>query len=75
MNISSHAAGANFIYQSIHQIFFDTINILAFEISIRNDGKYSDKFYTNIIYIMNGKRFIKNLEKMKRIRKNKAKKY
>lgn len=53
MNISSHAAGANFIYQSIHQIFFDTINILAFEISIRNDGKYSDKFYTNIIYVYN----------------------
>lgn len=53
MNISSHAAGSIFIYQSLHQMFFDTINTLAFEISIRNDGKYSDKFYTNIIYVYN----------------------
>lgn len=53
MNISSHAAGSIFIYQSIHQIFFDTVNILAFEISTRNDGKYSDKFYTNIIHVYN----------------------
>lgn len=53
MNISSHAAGSTFIYQSLHQMFFDTINTLAFEISIRNDGKYSDKFYTNIIYVYN----------------------
>lgn len=53
MNISSHAAGSMFIYQSLHQTFFDTINILAFEISLRNNGKYSDKFYTNIIYVYN----------------------
>ena len=53
MNISSHAAGSTFIYQSLHQIFFDTVNTLAFEISIRNDGKYSDKFYTNIIHVYN----------------------
>lgn len=53
MNISSHAAGSIFIYQSIHQIFFDTVNTLAFEISIRNNGKYSDKFYTNIIHVYN----------------------
>lgn len=53
MNISSHAAGSIFIYQSLHQIFFDTVNKLAFEICIRNDGKYSDKFYTNIIYVYN----------------------
>jgi len=53
MNISSNAAGSPFIYQSLHQMFFDTINILAFEISIRNDGKYSDKFYTNVIYVYN----------------------
>lgn len=53
MNISSHAAGSTFIYQSLHQIFFDTVKTLAFEICIRNDGKYSDKFYTNIIHVYN----------------------
>lgn len=53
INISSHAAGSVFIYQSLHQIFFDTVNILGFEISTRNNGKYSDKFYTNIIYVYN----------------------
>lgn len=53
MNISSHAAGSVFIYQSLHQIFFDTVNVLGFEISTRNNGKYSDKFFTNIIYVYN----------------------
>lgn len=53
MNISSHAAESKFIYQSLHQMFFDTINTLAFEIATRNNGKYSDKFYTNIIYVYN----------------------
>lgn len=53
MSISSHAAGSTFIYQSLHQMFFDTIKVLALEISSRNDGKYSDKFYTNIIHVYN----------------------
>lgn len=51
INLSTHAAGSAYIYQSLHQIFFDTVNTLAFEISIRNNGKYSDKFYTNIIHV------------------------
>lgn len=51
MNISSNAADSNFIYQSLHQVFFDTVETLYFEISLRNNGKYADKFYTNIIYV------------------------
>lgn len=51
MNLSTHVAGHNYIYQSLHQIFFDTIETLSIEISIRNHGKYCDKFYTNIIKV------------------------
>lgn len=53
MDISSQAAGSKYIYQSLHQIFFRTIKILSVEICLRNDGKYSDKFYTNIIHVYN----------------------
>lgn len=51
MNLSSRAADSNYIYPSLHQIFFDTVNTLSVEISLRNNGKYSDKFYTNIIHV------------------------
>lgn len=75
MNISSHAAGSMFIYQSLHQMFFDTINTLAFEISIRNNGKYSDKFYTNIIYVYNEwQKIYKKSRKNEALRKNQNKK-
>lgn len=71
MNISSNAAGSPFIYQSLHQMFFDTINILAFEISIRNDGKYSDKFYTNVIYVYNEwQKLYKKSRKNESLKKN-----
>lgn len=65
MNISSNAANSIYIYQSLHQMFFDTINCLAVEISLRNDGKYSDKFYTNIIHVYTNwkKIYNKKLEK------------
>ena len=53
ISISSHAAGSTFIYQSLHQMFFDTIKVLSLEICSRNNGKYSDKFYTNIIHVYN----------------------
>ncbi len=75
MNISSHAAGSTFIYQSLHQMFFDTVNTLAFEISIRNDGKYSDKFYTNIIYVYNEwQKLYKKSRKVEANKKNQNKK-
>ena len=53
MNISSNVADSNYIYQSLHQTFFDTVSTLAIEISLRNNGKYSDKFYTNLIHVYN----------------------
>jgi hypothetical protein len=53
MDISSQAAGSKYIYQSLHQIFFRTIKILSVEICLRNNGKYCDKFYTNIIHVYN----------------------
>lgn len=53
MDISSQAADSKYIYQSLHQIFLRTIKILSVEICLRNDGKYCDKFYTNIIHVYN----------------------
>ncbi|MCI8470271.1 MAG: hypothetical protein HFJ35_02065 [Clostridia bacterium] len=50
-SLSTHAAGSKYIYQSLHQIFFDTVETLVIEISSRNNGKYADKFYTNIIHV------------------------
>lgn len=71
MNISSQAAGSKFIYQSLHQSFIRTIRILAADISCLNKGKYSDKFYTNIIYVYNswGNLYKKDLEKEEKKRK------
>lgn len=67
MNLSSKAADSNYIYPSLHQIFFDTINTLSVEISLRNNGKYSDKFYTNIIHVYTiwKKKYNKTLAKEK----------
>lgn len=53
MDISSQAADSKYIYQSLHQIFFRTIKILSIEICLRNNGKYCDKFYTNVIHVYN----------------------
>lgn len=51
IGLSTHAAGSTYIYQSLHQIFFETVETLYFEICNTNNGKYSDKFYTNIIHV------------------------
>lgn len=53
MDISSQAAGDKYIYLSLHQSFLRTIKTLSIDICIRNCNKYSDKFYTNIIYVYN----------------------
>lgn len=53
MDISSQAADSKYIYQSLHQIFFRTIKVLSIEICLRNNGKYCDKFYTNVIHVYN----------------------
>ena len=65
MDLSSNVADSNYIYPSLHQIFFDTINVLSIEIALRNNGKYSDKFYTNIIHVYTDwkKKYVKLLTK------------
>lgn len=64
MNISSNAAGSQFIYQSLHQTFLQTIHILYILISSKNVDTV-DKYYTNIIevYDMWNKEKIKNIDK------------
>lgn len=64
MNISSNAAGSQFIYQSLHQTFLQTIHILYILISSKNVDTV-DKYYTNIIevYDMWNKEKIKNINK------------
>ena len=52
INISSKAAGSQFIYESLHQMFLSTIEILAIKISITNTNNI-DKYYTNIISVYN----------------------
>lgn len=65
MDISSKAADSKYIYPSLHQTFFEIVEMLYIEISLRNDGKYSDKFYTNIIHVYKTwqKIYYKKLEK------------
>ena len=65
MNISSNAAGSQFIYQSLHQIFLQTIHVLYFWISYKNDDGI-DKYNTNIIAVYN----IWNKEREKRIKQH-----
>lgn len=76
MNISSQAAGANYIYQSLHQVFLRTVRTLAVEISLRNNQSHCEKFYTNIIDVYNQwtKLYEKNM-KIEKKKKCKANKY
>lgn len=50
INISSQAAGSQFIYDSLHQSFLNTIEILSIKISSNNHNNV-DKYYTNIIQV------------------------
>lgn len=52
INISSKAAGSQFIYESLHQMFLSTVEILSIKISITNIDNV-DKYYTNIISVYN----------------------
>lgn len=52
MYIASQSAGSKFVYQSLHQIFLRTVKLLAPIIAMQNKD-YSDKYYTNIIYVYN----------------------
>ena len=52
INISSKAAGSQFIYNSLHQSFLYTIQLLSIKISANNCNNI-DKYYTNIIQVYN----------------------
>ncbi len=64
INISSEAAGSQFIYESLHQMFLSTIEILYLKISDSNCNNV-DKYYTNVISVYN----MWNLQKSKDIKK------
>lgn len=64
MNIASQAAGSKYVYQSLHQIFLQTVKLLAPIISCSNK-KYSDKYYTNIIHVYNNWVNIREFEQKK----------
>lgn len=64
INISSQAAGSQFIYESLHQVFLNTVEILCILISNSNMNNV-DKYYVNIIYVYN----MWNLQKKKDITK------
>lgn len=52
MNISSQAAGSEYIYNSLHQSFLKFVEILAIRISSNNNNNI-DKFFTHIIQVYN----------------------
>lgn len=64
INISSKAAGSQFIYESLHQMFLSTVEILYLKISDSNRNNV-DKYYTNIISVYN----MWNIQKSKDIKK------
>lgn len=52
INISSKAAGSQFIYDSLHQSFLKTIELLSVKISSHNNNNI-DKYFVNIIQVYN----------------------
>lgn len=71
MYISSQAAGSKYVYQSLHQIFLRTVKLLAPIIALQNKD-YSDKYYTNIIFVYNEWAELRQLD-LKKEKKNKEK--
>ncbi len=64
INISSQAAGSQFIYNSLHQSFLNNVEVLSIKISSSNNNNF-DKYYTNIIAVYN----MWNKQKQKEIKK------
>lgn len=64
INITSQAAGSQFIYDSLHQTFLNTIKILAVLIASNNNNNV-DKYFTNIIQVYNMWNKQKNKDIMK----------
>lgn len=52
INISSQAAGSQFIYNSLHQSFLNTVEVLSIKISSNNNNNI-DKYFINIIQVYN----------------------
>ena len=52
INISSNAAGSEYIYNSLHQSFLQFIEILSIKIASSNHNNV-DKYYTHIIQVYN----------------------
>ena len=52
MNISSTAAGSQFIYPSLHQMFLNSVYVLSPSIA-ENNYNNVDKFFINIIQVYN----------------------
>lgn len=74
MYISSQAAGSKYVYQSLHQIFLRTVKLLAPIIALQNKD-YSDKYYTNIIFVYNEWAELRQIDlKKEKINKEKANK-
>lgn len=71
INISSQAAGSQFIYDSLHQYFLSTIKILSIIISSNNNNNV-DKYYTNIIQVYNMWTRQKNID-IKKLNKTNSK--
>lgn len=71
MYISSQSAHSKYIYQSLHQFFIKTIKLLAPLICIQNKD-YSDKYYTNIIYVYNEWCLLRDID-LKKEKKKKEK--
>ena len=68
MYIASQSAGSKFVYQSLHQIFLRTVKLLAPIIALQNKD-YSDKYYTNIIYVYNEWANLRNNDRMMKHKK------
>lgn len=70
INISSHAAGSEYIYNSLHQSFLRFVEILAIKISTNNSNNV-DKYFTHIIQVYNMWNTIRNkdVEKFERTQK------
>lgn len=52
INISSQAAGSQFIYDSLHQSFLNTVEVLSIKISSINHNNI-DKNFINVIQVYN----------------------
>lgn len=52
INISSQAAGSEFIYNSLHQSFLHFVEVMAIKISTNNHNNV-DKYFTHIIQVYN----------------------